>query len=257
MSGVSREQSATHFSGCALERAAAGCRGRVWRELPRLRVRVERPGTCAWRLHACDFSVQPGLERLRLRRGYLNQYSCRRIESARRAADAPSPAPSAQGGVRLRVLQWNLHHGVGTDGKYDIDRIATWIARMDPDVVTLNEVEKNTYWGREDQPARYEAMLEAKTGKRWHAVFAQEFGDWTSNGKGHLILSTVPNRVQRHGGNQLRPCHRQARIIVNGRTVSLIVTHLDPESATRRLTQAQQVTRWASAVPENRISRAT
>ena len=164
-----------------------------------------------------------------------------------------APAASAQGGVRLRVLQWNLHHGVGTDGKYDIDRIATWIARMDPDVVTLNEVEKNTYWGREDQPARYEAMLQAKTGKRWYAVFAQEFGDWTSNGKGHLILSTYPIESSDRVAISYDRVIDEARITVNGRTVSLIVTHLDPESATRRLTQAQQVTRWAAAVPENRI----
>ncbi len=86
-----------------------------------------------------------------------------------------SPAPSPTGTVQLRVLQWNLHHGVGTDGKYDINRIATWMAKMNPAVVTLNEVEKYTGWGNEDQPARYKALLEQKTGKKWYVQFIQEY----------------------------------------------------------------------------------
>jgi endonuclease/exonuclease/phosphatase family metal-dependent hydrolase len=44
-----------------------------------------------------------------------------------------------------------------------------------------------------------------------------------------------------------------AGINVNGRTVNLIVTHLDPESRDRRLTQAKQVTAWAANLAENRI----
>ena len=54
--------------------------------------------------------------------------------------DAAAPAPQT-GPVVLRVLQWNLHHGVGTDGRYDLERIAGWMAAMKPDIVLLNEVE--------------------------------------------------------------------------------------------------------------------
>lgn len=168
----------------------------------------------------------------------------------------PTPTPTATpstGAVKVRVLDWNLHHGVGTDGKYDIDRLATWMARMTPDVIMLNEVEKNTWWGNEDQPARYQSMLQAKTGRTWYSTFAQEFGDWNSNGKGSQILSTFPiesiDRVEISYDRVIA----DARILVNGRTVSLLVTHLDPESQTRRLEQAKQVITWASAQPENRI----
>ena len=109
--------------------------------------------------------------------------------SSSEAPPPPAPEESAPRteGQRLRVLQWNLHHGVGTDGRYDIARLASWMARMNPDVVTLNEVEKHTYWGREDQPARYAALLGQLTGRRWHALFSQEFGDWDANGKGHSL----------------------------------------------------------------------
>ena len=60
----------------------------------------------------------------------------------------------------MRVLQWNLHHGTDASGKYDIVRLATWMATMKPDVIMLNEVEKFTYWGNEDQPERYKALVE-------------------------------------------------------------------------------------------------
>ena len=164
----------------------------------------------------------------------------------------PAPAPTTTG-VKLRVLQWNLHHGVGTDGKYDIDRIATWAAKMTPDIVMLNEVEKYTGWGNEDQPARYEAMLEAKTGRKWYGFFAQEFGDWTSPGKGHLILSTYPMDATDRVAISYDRVISDVAITVNGRPISLVITHLDPDSSTRRLAQAQEVTTWASAHQENRI----
>ncbi len=35
-------------------------------------------------------------------------------------------------------------------------------------------------------------MLQAKTGRTWYKHFIQEYGQWSSNGKGHLILSTYP-----------------------------------------------------------------
>ena len=155
--------------------------------------------------------------------------------------------------MAIRILQWNLHHGVGTDGVYDIERIATWIAKMNPDVVTLNEVEKYTGWGNEDQPARYRALLEAKTGKTWYSTFFQEYGSWSSNGKGHQILSTFPLELT----DQAILCYTrvigEANITVNGRNITLSVTHLDPNSPDYRLAQAKEVIAWESGKPENRI----
>jgi len=175
------------------------------------------------------------------------------------AAPPPPPPPPSGTGVKLRVLQWNLHHGVGTDGKYDIDRIATWMAKMTPDVVMLNEVEKYTGWGDEDQPARYKSLLQSKTGHTWYYHFAQGFGDWTSPGKGPLILSRYPFGSTSHvtttasSGLNGAGAASQAGIVVNGRTINLIVGHLDPSSATMRLTQAREVINWASTYAENRI----
>lgn len=171
---------------------------------------------------------------------------------------APSQTPSGSG-VKLKVMEWNIHHGVGTDNRYDIDRLATWMARINPDVIMLNEVEKYTSWGNEDQPARFRSLLQSKTGRTWYSHWAQEFGNWSSNGKGHLILSRYP--IESKSQSTITPSSglggagavSQARITVNGRPINLILSHLDPFDQSMRLTQARDVIRWASSHSENRI----
>jgi endonuclease/exonuclease/phosphatase family metal-dependent hydrolase len=41
----------------------------------------------------------------------------------------------------LRVLCYNIHYGQGTDGEYDIERLATVIKNTKPDLVALQEVD--------------------------------------------------------------------------------------------------------------------
>jgi endonuclease/exonuclease/phosphatase family metal-dependent hydrolase len=167
-----------------------------------------------------------------------------------------APAPSSTSTSTLRVLQYNLHHGgYGTDGRYDTNRVADWIVKMKPDVVLLNEVEKYTGWGNQNQPEVYKNLLQSKTGKTWYYVFAQEFGDWNANGKGNMILSRVPIKsIDRHelvhnGDRSIA----EAIISWNNRPITLMVTHLDPDSQSLRLTQATEVTNWAGSEPENKI----
>jgi endonuclease/exonuclease/phosphatase family metal-dependent hydrolase len=122
-----------------------------------------------------------------------------------------------------------------------------------PDIVMLNEVEKYTGWGNENQPERYRALLAAKTGKPWYSHFAQEYGAWTSNGKGSQILSTFPLDSTDMTTLSYTRVIAAATIMVNGRILTLMETHLDPDSQPYRLTQAKQVNTWALARPENRI----
>ena len=44
---------------------------------------------------------------------------------------------------QLRVMTYNIHHGEGTDGRIDLERIAKVIRDAKPDLVALQEVEKN------------------------------------------------------------------------------------------------------------------
>jgi endonuclease/exonuclease/phosphatase family metal-dependent hydrolase len=176
------------------------------------------------------------------------------LDPATGKATTVASVESIPAGTRLRVMYWNTHHGgYGTDGKYDINRVATWIARENPDVVSLNELEKNTYWGNEDQPGKYKALLEQKTGRTWYMVWAQEYGDWTANGKGNVIYSRFPWKATK----QYLLTHTRTvalgQIVVNGRNITFSSTHLDPDSGTYRLDQAKELMPWESNYAENRI----
>jgi endonuclease/exonuclease/phosphatase family metal-dependent hydrolase len=167
-----------------------------------------------------------------------------------------TPSSSTSTSSLLRVLQYNTHHGgYGTDGRYDTNRLANWIVKMNPDVVLLNEIEKYTGWGNQNQPEVYKSLLQSKTGKTWYYIFAQEFGDWSSNGKGNLILSRKPftstdRHELLHNGDR---SVAEAVITWNGRPITFILTHLDPDSHSLRLTQATEVTTWCALEPENKI----
>ena len=43
----------------------------------------------------------------------------------------------------LKIITYNIHYGIGRDGKYNLDRIIKIIATQDPDVVALQEVHNN------------------------------------------------------------------------------------------------------------------
>lgn len=53
-----------------------------------------------------------------------------------RAATSPAPA--------LRILTYNIHHGEGSDGVFDLPRLARVIASAAPDLVALQEVDERT-----------------------------------------------------------------------------------------------------------------
>jgi len=164
---------------------------------------------------------------------------------------APSTSTTSSGTL-LKVMDWNIHHGIGTDGKYDINRIADWIAKTGANVVSLNEVEKYVGgYGNEDQPARFASMLKSKTGKTWYYKFAQRDGN--TNGQGNLLLTTFG--IESKDGYELSYSRSVARVavIVNGIRVNLYSTHLDADSSSRRATQMKELKAWADNYPEQRV----
>ena len=165
--------------------------------------------------------------------------------------DEEAAAPPSSTGSQLKVLDWNIHHGVGTDGDYDINRIADWIAKTGANVVSLNEVEKYTGWGNEDQPARFASLLKSKTKKTWYYNFAQRDGG--TKGQGNLLLTTY--EIESDDDYELSYSRSVARIaiLVNGIRVNLYSTHLDADSSARRSTQSRELKGWADNFPEQRI----
>ncbi len=93
--------------------------------------------------------------------------------------------PLAQAEV-LRVLTYNIHHGEGTDGRFDYPRLADRIRSLDPDVVALQEVDRGTRRaGGVDQAQRVADLL------GMHAAFGAAM-PFDGGEYGQAILSRFP-----------------------------------------------------------------
>jgi len=168
---------------------------------------------------------------------------------------ASSPTPSTLS--TLKVMTYNTHHGVSTDGRYDLDRIATVIVNQNPDVVCLNEVMYNdsNFGNGEDQPASYKRLLEQKTGQTWYSLYARMRGDWTSTSwsGGNLLLSRHPFATTTLYALSYERAIAQATIVVNGRPINFFATHVDYYNSSYRTTQINEVKAWASTFAAPRI----
>lgn len=66
--------------------------------------------------------------------------------------------------MRLRVATFNIHHGQGTDGRIDVERIAQEIRRMKADIIALQEVDRLHPRSRfQDQLRRLGRILAMRT----------------------------------------------------------------------------------------------
>jgi endonuclease/exonuclease/phosphatase family metal-dependent hydrolase len=137
--------------------------------------------------------------------------------------------------VPLRVFCWNIHHGVGEDGKLDLERIAKVIRDARPDVVTLQEVDKQCdRSGKVDQCAEL-AKLTGMTG-----VFGKAM-DLGSGEYGQAILSRHPiksSKVHRLPGKGEPRIAIEALVSIDGVETKVIGCHLGLDGA-ERLAQAE------------------
>lgn len=82
------------------------------------------------------------------RRGVAGWFAAALLAAAA-GASLPAPATAGEGppalAVPLRVASYNIHAGIGSDGRFDLDRTAAAIRDLDADVVGLQEVD--VHWG--------------------------------------------------------------------------------------------------------------
>jgi endonuclease/exonuclease/phosphatase family metal-dependent hydrolase len=87
---------------------------------------------------------------------------------------APVPALAAAG--TLKVITFNIQHGIDGSHKYNLQRAIDTIAKIQPDLVALQEVTRNhPYYDCDDQPAKIAEGLRSASGKPWSAVYEQEW----------------------------------------------------------------------------------
>jgi endonuclease/exonuclease/phosphatase family metal-dependent hydrolase len=150
---------------------------------------------------------------------------------------------SATAGTRLRVLSWNIAFGQGTDGVTNYDRIATWLARMSPDVIALCEIPP-------DKVSTVQSLLSQKTGRVWNTHFVPKS---PGTPEGNLILSTYSFSSLSSRYLSYNRSIAQATINVGGQNINFFATHLDHTSSALRLTQAVELISWTSGFAAPRI----
>jgi endonuclease/exonuclease/phosphatase family metal-dependent hydrolase len=163
-----------------------------------------------------------------------------------------SASVQAQTAATLKVMDWNIHHGLDTSGANNLERVVTWIVNINPHVVSLNEVEnQNGYNDNADESAVLESALESRTGLSWYRCFAQR--DGAATGQGNLILSRI--RIESCGSKVLSASRSVARatLSVDNAIVTVFSTHLDDASASTRALQVAELTTWAATAPAERI----
>lgn len=142
----------------------------------------------------------------------------------------------------LRVLCYNIHHAEGTDGRLDPGRIAGVINAARPDVVFLQEVDRNTTrTGKVDQAAELARLtgMKAEFGK----AIALQGGAY-----GLAILAKVPLKgVKVHKlpgkGKQEARIVLQATVEPGGAmpALTLLNTHLQHDDGETREKQAAKI----------------
>ena len=164
-----------------------------------------------------------------------------------------STSSTSTGGTTLRVLQWNTHHGgYRTDGVWDPKLLMSWVAKINPDIVSLNEVEYgDSYSQGGDDAALFASYLKTMTGKTWYHTFV--VGSGASTGIGNAILSKIPFDATDRRFLSYGRVIVDATITVNGRTVNVFSTHLDANSSSYRLKEIGELTTWASGIAQQRI----
>jgi endonuclease/exonuclease/phosphatase family metal-dependent hydrolase len=155
---------------------------------------------------------------------------------------APKPASQPAAPVRLRVLTYNIHHGEGADGKFDLGRIAKLINSLEPDLVAVQEVDVKT---RRSSGVDQAAELARLT--RLHPFFARII-DYEGGPYGLMILSRheplkrASHPIPYHPNEEPRVLAEvRVRLVGGGPEVAFFNTHLDYRAEAIRVKQVERI----------------
>lgn len=139
------------------------------------------------------------------------------------ASWAQTRTPAAR---ELTVLTFNIHHGVGVDGKLDVARIAQLIRDSKADIVGLQEVDRGV-----ERSGRRDLLKEIAdlTGMRF--AFGKNL-DVAGGDYGNALLTSLPivsegNKALPADGNSEPRGALQVVLDVDGKRVLVLVTHFD------------------------------
>jgi endonuclease/exonuclease/phosphatase family metal-dependent hydrolase len=172
-----------------------------------------------------------------------------------------SPTGPGGTGPQFTVATFNIQHGLSGAGRYDLRYSSETIAKLNPDLVGLQELTRNhPAYNCDDQPVRIAERVSGVTGRPWSGVYRQEWltqirdcpntgrGDGpATEGLGYLApgslapptFTTLP--ISRLG--------LLSDLTVAGRRIPVVNTHLAHGSgagpASQRLQQIPPLLSWS------------
>jgi len=136
----------------------------------------------------------------------------------------------------VRLVSWNIHGGVGTDGRRDLGRIAALLQEMRCDAAALQEVGDPHLTTRENEVADHAAWLGRRLG--WFVAYGPNL---VLRGRpyGNAILSRYPiAHAQNYDlsipDREPRGCLRADLDLPDGRSLHLFDLHLGLSGGERR-----------------------
>jgi len=146
--------------------------------------------------------------------------------------------------VTVRVMNYNIHAGIGEDGQYNIDRIADAIRSSGAEIIGLEEVD--VHWGSRSNNENEIKSLAEKLNMNYYFAPIYDF-DPTVSGEprrqyGVAVLSSFPiihavnheiTRLSTQTSNPSpapAPGFPEVTINIKGAHLSFFVTHLDYRS---------------------------
>lgn len=158
------------------------------------------------------------------------------------SAARPAPGPD-QPSLPVRLVTFNIHHGVGGDARHDLPRLATVLAGVDADVVCLQEVDR--HFGDRSEDVDQALLLSRALDMQlaWGpAIDEPQAGDRPPRQYGNALLSRLPILVsdvhRLPGAGEPRTALR-TMLELDGGTLWVTATHLTTRSAEERRGQVQ------------------
>ncbi len=180
------------------------------------------------------------------------------------ACGASSPAgPSSSAAVanpEFRVMTFNVQHGLNGAGTYGLSAAAQTIAKVNPDIVGLQELTRNhPAYDCEDAPARLAELVGSGAGRRWTSLYQQEWftpdRSCQNSGRGdgpetEGIGFLSPDPLASAGTTAL--WNGRAGLmtrLLRGRSVPIAVTHLASNQTNQsdRLRQIDDLMPWLAS----------
>ncbi|MGE4282437.1 MAG: endonuclease/exonuclease/phosphatase family protein [Clostridia bacterium] len=131
----------------------------------------------------------------------------------------------------IKLMTYNIRHGVGIDNHYDLDRVIQVIKEADPDIVSLNEIDHmipRTFMQKQD------SMIAEGLGYNFVFGYNINFGSKYGNVllSKHPIKTYINHSLPKDNVSEPRGLI-EADIDIDGETIKVFSTHLSIVSAER------------------------